>query len=399
MSIIIDIIPSKSFAHRAYLCSALSDHPSQVICRFTSEDIEATRECVRALREGESVMECGESGSTLRFLLPVMGALGRRGVFMTKGRLADRPLSPLREELERHGCRLSPPGTSPVTIEGQLTSGEYVIPGNVSSQFISGLLTALPLLKGNSTVVIEGPLESSAYVDITTEVLMKFGIGWVKKITGDGCCYEIPGGQMYQGPRQYVVEGDWSNAAFWLCAGVIGKEPVTVRGLRKDSLQGDRRIVDILRDFGAELRWDGSEITAFPSRLTGTEVDVSGVPDLAPVIALAASVASGRTDINNAGRLRLKESDRLTSVAESMNALGARVREKKDKLVIRGSGGASLIGGYVKSWGDHRIVMMEAMASLVCEHKVIIRGKEAVSKSWPVFFQELERAGLAGNLK
>ena len=368
MSIIIDIIPSKSFAHRAYLCSALSDHPSQVICRFTSEDIEATRECVRALREGESVMECGESGSTLRFLLPVMGALGRRGVFMTKGRLADRPLSPL-------------------------------IPGNVSSQFISGLLTALPLLKGNSTVVIEGPLESSAYVDITTEVLMKFGIGWVKKITGDGCCYEIPGGQMYQGPRQYVVEGDWSNAAFWLCAGVIGKEPVTVRGLRKDSLQGDRRIVDILRDFGAELRWDGSEITAFPSRLTGTEVDVSGVPDLAPVIALAASVASGRTDINNAGRLRLKESDRLTSVAESMNALGARVREKKDKLVIRGSGGASLIGGYVKSWGDHRIVMMEAMASLVCEHKVIIRGKEAVSKSWPGFFQELERAGLAGNLK
>jgi len=383
----IEIIPSKSYAHRAVISAALSDRPCKVICDLASDDIEATRACTAAMKDGAEVMECGESGSTLRFMLPVLGALGQKGSFRTKGRLGQRPLSPLYEELSAHGCRLSPKGETPVTIDGQLTPGDFTIPGNVSSQFITGLLLALPILDGDSRITIEGPLESSAYVDITMDVVKQFGI----RVQHDRNAYLIPGNQKYRGPREYQVEGDWSAAAFWLAAGAIGREPVRINGLNMESCQGDRQIVDIMKKFGADIRVEDGSLTACPSRLTGTVVDVSGVPDLTPAIALAASVADGRTDITGAGRLRLKESDRLVSISETLRRLGANVIELSEGLVIKGSGGKPLSGGIVDSFGDHRIVMMAAAAALASEGKVEINGKGAVSKSYPGFFDEMAK--------
>ena len=241
MGVKIKIIPSKSYAHRAMICAALSENKSTVRCDFPSKDIEATRACVDVLKNGGTLLKCGESGSTLRFLLPVFAALGRKGIFVPEGRLAARPLSPLYEELQSHGCILSPKGESPITVEGKLIPGTFHLPGNISSQYISGLMMALPLLEGKSRIDIEGELESAAYVDMTLEVLSAYDIVWIKKVTSKGVSYEIPYKQKYSGPETFYVEGDWSAAAFWLCAGAIGKNAVTVSGLNLQSSQGDRR--------------------------------------------------------------------------------------------------------------------------------------------------------------
>ncbi|TDP58418.1 3-phosphoshikimate 1-carboxyvinyltransferase [Aminicella lysinilytica] len=383
----IDIIPSKSYAHRALICAALSETPTEVVCPLASEDIRATRECVRAMKSGETVMDCGESGSTLRFMLPVIGALGCKGTFVTKGRLAERPMGPLIDQLASHGCAVGKDDLGRLTIEGQLTGGIFHLPGNVSSQFITGLLLALPNLAEDSRVVIEGHLESAAYVDITLDVLKSFGI----RIAADENTFLVKGGQKFRGPIIYTVEGDWSAAANWLVAGAIGSEPVRVRGLNIDSRQGDMRIVEVLGSLGCEIGATDSAVTAYPSELSGTEIDVSGIPDLTPAIALAASMAEGQTHIINAGRLRLKESDRLTAISDTLNSLGARVIEEPEGLIIKGSDGVQVDGGTVDSFGDHRIVMMVAVASLVSRNKVEINGREAVNKSYPGFFKELEK--------
>ncbi len=399
MATTIDIIPSKSFAHRALICAALADLHTDICCDLPSRDIEATRACVGAILDGGNIMECGESGSTLRFLLPVMGALGRKGIFMTEGRLSDRPLTPLVQELETHGCSLSPQGETPITIEGQLTPGIFTLPGNISSQYITGLLMALPLLDGDSTIDVMGNLESAPYVAITTEVLRQFGILWITKMTRHGMSFEVPGNQRYEGPDTFVVEGDWSAAAFWLAAGALGRKPITVRGLNMHSMQGDIKILDVLRQFCVDVVEGDGEVTVYPSHLQGCEVDVSAIPDLAPVIALLGTAATGRTEIVNAARLRLKESDRLHSIAESLNALGMSVQEKSDSLAIKGSIRKGFRGGRVSSFGDHRIVMMEAIASLICRDKVIIDGKEDVAKSYPGFFEVMHQAGLDHNVE
>lgn len=383
----IQIIPSKSYAHRAMICGALSDSPTRVICDLASDDIEATKACLKAMKAGEKVLECGESGSTLRFMVPVMGALGKEASFVTKGRLAQRPMGPLFSQLAAHGCKVSPEGETPITIEGQLTEGDFYLPGNVSSQFVTGLMLALVLLKGDSTIHIDGKLQSSAYVDITMDVLRTFGI----HIDVYEDSFFIKGGQKLRGPSEYIVEGDWSAAAFWLVAGAIGKEPVKVTGLNMDSRQGDKRIVEVLSDFGVKFQVDEDGIISFPSRLCATTVDVSEIPDLTPAIALAAAQAQGTTEIINGGRLRLKESDRLTSIRETLVTLGCRVTETADGLIIKGTDGGYMNGGRVDSFGDHRIVMMAATASLVCEMDVEIDGKEAVNKSYPGFFKELSK--------
>jgi 3-phosphoshikimate 1-carboxyvinyltransferase len=383
----IDIIPSKSYAHRALICAALSARPCRVICNLASDDIEATRACVAAMNAGSEIMECGESGSTLRFMLPVLAGRGQKGSFRTKGRLGQRPLSPLYEELSAHGCRLSPRGETPITIEGQLIPGDFTIPGNVSSQFITGLLLALPMLDGDSRIMVEGRLESSAYVDMTLEVMKQFGI----RIDCRDNVFSVPGSQKYQGPAEYTVEGDWSAAAFWLAAGAIGRVPVRINGLNLASIQGDRGIVDIMKNFGADIRIEEGGMTAYPSKLNGTDVDVSGVPDLTPAIALAAAVAGGRTCITGAGRLRIKESDRLVSISSDLNRLGADVTELEEGLVIEGTGGKPLKGGSADSFGDHRIAMMAAVAALASKGKVAITGKDAVNKSYPGFFEEMAK--------
>lgn len=399
MSINIEIIPSKSYAHRALICAALSKNESRVICDFPSKDILATKSCVDVLKNGGTLLACGESGSTLRFLLPVFAALGRKGIFMAEGKLPQRPLSPLYEELEKHGCRLSPKGENPIVIEGKLTTGDFKISGKVSSQYISGLMMALPLLEGNSRIEIEGELESASYVDMTLDVLAKYDIVWIKKVTKSGITYEIPYKQIFNGPGEFHVEGDWSAAAFWLCAGAIGREKITVSGLNLSSAQGDKEIVEILKNFGAEVMEGDNSVTVFPSKLQGCDVDLSQIPDLGPAVALLAAAACGKTHLKNAARLRLKESDRLRAIAKTLKTLGGKVREKKDELIIKGLAGGNLKGGRVESFNDHRIVMMEAIASLISDKKVIIEGKAAVAKSYPDFFDVMKAKGLDGNIE
>jgi 3-phosphoshikimate 1-carboxyvinyltransferase len=443
----VDIIPSKSFAHRALICSALSGGPVSVECSFKSKDIEATKNCCAAIRGGYETMRCGESGSTLRFLIPVVGALGRTVVFKTEGRLAERPLSPLKEELEAHGMKIEISGKD-IRVSGQLTPGKFTLPGNVSSQFITGLLLALPVLKGDSGIVITGDLQSAAYLDITTAVMESFGVYPDREDlfgeNGIARIYRIKGGRKYRSPREYFVEGDWSGAAFWLAAGAVGRVPVRVRGLDLASVQGDSEMLYILKQFGAEVyissdddtepaggngaegaenagrqtagagaaqaarRKGASSITVCPSGLSGIRCDVSGIPDLAPAIAVLGAAAEGDTVIANAGRLRLKESDRLSAIADNMKKFGIDVEESEDELTIHGRGGelsklpafarTVFKGAETDGVNDHRIVMMEAIASLSSDGPVTIKGHNAVTKSYPGFFDEMHRMGLDGNL-
>ena len=393
----IDIISSKSDAHRAYICSALaerdSDFTSRVSCRTGSKDIDATIRCLKALIAGEREMHPGESGSTLRFLLPVMGALGHTADFYGEGRLPERPLSPLYEELVAHGCRISPVGSIPLTIEGRLQPGTFTIAGDVSSQYISGLLFALPLLDGDSRIVVTGRFESKAYVDMTLKVLRDFGI----EIREEDWGYAVKGNQKYRAGEEYKVEGDWSNGCFWLAAGAFVPGGIKVFGLDMNSLQGDKEIVSLLKRFGAEVSSDKDGITVAPGNLKGIEIDASQIPDMVPILSVLAAVADGDTVIRNAERLRIKESDRLATVTEVMTALGAKIDEKPDGLVIHGV--SKLTGSRVSSHNDHRIAMMAAIASLVSDGPVEIEGKEAVAKSYPDFFIDMAALGLDEKVK
>ncbi|MBR4020744.1 MAG: 3-phosphoshikimate 1-carboxyvinyltransferase [Firmicutes bacterium] len=390
----IRIISSKSDAHRALICGALSKDPCRVIYSGTSRDIEATEACLGALREGRREMYCGESGSTLRFLLPLMGALGHEAEFHMEGRLPQRPLSPLYEELEAHGCTLSPQGQVPLTIEGQLQPGTYRLPGNVSSQYISGLLFALPLLEGDSEILLTSTLESTPYVDMTIKTLSLFGIR-IEKTSGG---YAARGNQAYTAPKEYMVEGDWSNACFFLAAGAFTEGGITVSGLNLDSLQGDKAILDILQEMGATVSTGPAGITVQPGEgLCGITIDASQIPDMAPILSVLGLAASGTTEIRNAERLRIKESDRLRAITKTLTALGGQVEELPDGLRIEG--GRRLTGGTIDSHNDHRIAMMAAIASLICDGKVTIGHAEAVEKSYPDFFDVLREAGLDENVE
>ena len=410
---IIDIIPSKSDAHRGFICAALAGGKTEVVCNETSVDIEATRECLHALLDPENDrtgadLYCKESGSTLRFLLPVVGALGKRGIFHPVGRLSKRPLSPLYEELCAHGMKISAPGSVPLIAEGQLKGGDYVIPGNISSQFVTGLLLALPLLPEDSRIIVKGEFQSAGYADMTVRTIEKYGINL--KVEGDHKgespqkerIYTIPGGQTYQPIEKYEVEGDWSNSTFWFAAGLLGDSPITVRGLDLDSAQGDRVILDVIKSFGGKVSVDEDGITVYPGNrsLKGIEFDAGQTPDMIPAIALIATQAKTATNIVNGGRLRSKESDRLHSISVTLRSLGADVEELEEGLRINGRRrNYRLTGGTVSGYDDHRIVMMAAIASIICENKVSIIGGNAVNKSYPGFFNELERLGLGGNLE
>lgn len=400
-------IPSKSTAHRLLICAALGDRPAFVVCDKESQDIAATIRCLTGLgaeihREGEAyrvtpirrdqipnpcTLDCGESGSTLRFLLPVVCALGATGTFHMAGRLAHRPMEPLATQLREHGCTITPrPEESQMDVSGMLTPGRFVLPGNVSSQFISGLLFALPLLGESSRLMVEGEVESKGYIDLTLRALSDFGVdpetlpeGWSISPVG------------YHGPETVQVEGDWSNAAPWLCMGVMGGEGVTVTGMDPDSLQGDKAVCEVLARMGGLIRRDGGDYTARPGQLTPTVIDARNIPDLVPVLAAAAAAAPGETRIVGAARLRLKESDRLVTTAQTLNALGGQVEETEDGLIIHGR--ETLIGGTVDAQGDHRIAMAAAVASVCCQTPVTVTGAQAVDKSYPTFWQELRGLG------
>lgn len=396
---VIQIPASKSQAHRMLICAALSREPSRLILDGFSADIEATMQCLEALgarceetANGLSVtpvgvcpaqarLDVGESGSTLRFLLPVLGALGVQAEIRMHGRLPERPLSPLWEVLEAHGMRLQQDGTILHT-DGQLIAGDYSLPGNVSSQFISGLLFALPLLGGNSTLTVTGALQSARYVSMTEQALAEAGI-LTKK---DGPVWQIGGGQRYASPAVQTVEGDWSNAAFFLCMGALSATGVTVTGVNSTSLQADRAITEILVRFGAELTVSEDAVTVRRGVLHGITLDAGPIPDLVPVVSCLAALCDGETRVENAARLRLKESDRLQTTAALLSALGGSVRELPDGLIISGRG--RLSGGTADACGDHRIAMSAAMAACGCEGPVTVSGSECVAKSYPAFWED-----------
>ena len=392
----ISIIPSKSASHRAVMMAALCREPTTLAPLQASRDIEATLACSRVLGLGQPnlpftplrTLDCGESGSTLRFFIPL--ALDGRGPvrFIGHGRLMQRPLDVYEQLFEPRGVRWEPDGDS-LTVEGQLTSGLYSLRGDVSSQFITGLLLALPQLEGESVIRITTQLESRAYVELTRRIQRAFGV--VSEWT-DTQTLVIPGSQTPVSPGTFTIEGDWSHAAFYLVAGAISANgPLTLTGLDMDSTQGDRAIVSILRGMGARIEETAQGLTVFPSALHGAQVDVTQVPDLVPVLAVAMAGAQGESRISGAARLRIKESDRLSAIASALGACGAEISELPDGLVIRG--GQPLHSASVAGCNDHRIVMAMAVAAALCDGEITISDAEAVAKSAPAFWQEYASLG------
>ena len=382
-------IASKSQAHRLLICAALADKKTFLRCPTLSADITATADCLCGLgaeityengiftvvpigKKPESAeIDCGESGSTLRFLLPVVCALGIPTTIRMHGRLPERPLSPLWEELEAHGAVLTRPTADTIAVSGNLTAGTFTVAADISSQFISGLLFALPLLDGESNIVLTGKLESGSYVDMTLRALKKFGVIWQSGLHG----YTLSYNPAYTSPVEADVEGDWSNGAFWIVADRICGGTLSILGLDPASPQGDREAEHASLRIAA-----GSAV-----------IDAQDIPDLVPVLSVLASVSPGETRFINAGRLRIKESDRLATTTALLNNLGADVEELPDGLIVRGK--RRLTGGYVDSANDHRIAMSAAIASLACDGPVIVTGAQAVNKSYPAFWADFQRLG------
>ncbi len=377
-------ISSKSYTHRLLICAALGSKRTTVHCNSISEDISATMRCLQALGADITCLQdelsvapvkppkkaelyCGESGATLRFLLPVAAALGCNCTFHLEGRLPYRPLLPLCHQLEAHGITIRKPEQNLLTISGKLQAGTYTLPGNISSQFISGLLLAFPLMEEECTLILESHLESSPYVDMTIDALEQSGIHITREINGFSCKPAE-----YHSPLSIHVEGDWSAAAFWLAANQV-ENAVTVIGLKDNSLQGDRLITEYLAILGS-----------------GRSLDISQCPDLLPILAVAATRASGSTHFIGAARLRMKESDRLESVKGMLLALGGCVTATEDTITVIGS---SLHGGMVDSFGDHRIAMAAAIAATIASAPVTVLGAECVKKSYPAFWEDYARLG------
>ncbi len=368
----ITVIPSKSQAHRLLICAAFADRETILLCPQTNRDIEATADCLRALGAKieytaagymvmpikevvrTAVLDCCESGSTLRFMLPIVGALGVDATFQMTGRLPQRPLSPLWEELERMGCTLTRPTENTIRCTGKLKPGKYSIDGSVSSQFITGLLFALALIDGETQLEITGKVESRPYIEMTRQALELF---------------DAPN---FKSPGMVTVEGDWSNGAFLLAAKALGCD-LTVLGLDANSPQGDRAVAEIL------------------DKLSKGNIMVSAadIPDLVPILAVVAAAKYGAT-FTDIGRLRLKESDRVASVIDMITALGGEAIADEDTLSVSGTG---LRGGIINSYNDHRIAMAAAIAATVCKEPVTILGAEAVNKSYPQFWDEYRRLG------
>jgi len=389
-------VSSKSDAHRLIICAALADKAARIDYNGRSDDIAATLACVEALgaRAEQSPrgavitpprpadnepaaapkLRCNESGSTLRFLIPVAAALLDNAEFYGAGRLRERPLEPLLSEMRAHGCSFEQPadeGAPILRARGRLRGGRFTIPGDVSSQFVSGLLMALPLI-GGGEITVTKPVQSRSYIDMTVSAMERFGV----PVKREDNTYIIEGGLVYRSPGEIAAEGDWSNAAFWLAANNLGAD-IRVRGLNENSLQGDKAVAAIL----AYLKNGENE----------HEIDAAQIPDLVPILAVAAAAAPGTTRIYNAERVRLKESDRLRAVTLNLNALGADIEELPGGLVIKG--GKRLAGGDVDGWNDHRIVMACAVAALSCANPVVIRGAQAVNKSYPQFFEDFKALG------
>ena len=411
---LVRIPPSKSAAHRQVLCAALSRGKCTLSHVDMSEDIQATVAAVEALGAKVSfdeaaatltldaanlgrqnaAIDCRESGSTLRFLIPIVAALGVSARFVGRGRLPERPLGVYGELLPAHGVEFRSQGGLPLEISGKLKSGVYRMPGNVSSQFVTGLLFALPLLKGDSEIVLTSPLESKGYVALTLSILRD---GVTAQETPQG--WHIPGGQRYT-PHNCQVEGDWSQAAFFLCMAALSPTgaPVAIQGLDAASLQGDKACVELFRQFGLPVSWEGGVLTARNPRarepfggLRGITIDAAQIPDMVPALSVCAALSQGETRILNAQRLRLKESDRLAAMAEAISGLGGRAQATADGLRIWGV--PQLQGGVAQGKNDHRVVMALAAAGLRCAGTLAVTDAQSIRKSYPGFFRDFTTLG------
>lgn len=394
--------PSKSAGHRSIICAALSDSPVTVYNCGESDDMTATVNSIQALgstvkREGttlyitpaepnvkNAVLDCNESGSTARFMIPVAVALGvQNATFTGHGRLPQRPFDVLTKTLRENGIECSS-DTLPMTVTGKLKSGVFRIPGNISSQYISGLLMALSVVEGRSEIILTSKLESAPYVDITIKELKAFG-AFIER-TEQG--FTVIGKPHLSGTER-TVEGDWSQAAFFLAAGAISNG-VTVKGLDTGTLQGDREIVDLLRRFGADISINGNSVTVKPAPLHGIEIDAGQIPDLVPILAVTAAKADGTTVIKNAERLRIKESDRIKETVSRLCSFGITARETVDGMIIEGG---DPIAADITSANDHRIVMAFSILAANSTGTSTINGAEAINKSYPLFFEDFKKIG------
>ena len=410
----IEIPPSKSYSHRAVIAAALAENgkKSKIDNLKFSVDITTTTDIMEnwgaEIERFESALEiignggkvaprdkyvqCNESGSTIRFLIPVGITSENELIFDGKGKLVDRPLDSYYRIFDKQGLKYETTGGKlPLTVNGKLKPGNYEIDGNISSQFITGLLYALPLLEGDSKLIINKNLESKGYVDLTLEILKLAGI---EIVNNDYKSFDIRGNQTYK-PFDYTVEGDYSQVAFWIVAGIISANrdnEVKCLHVNKNSLQGDREIIEIVTRMGAKLEIFDDYVIVKPSKTKGTVIDISQCPDIGPVLTVLASLSEGETRIINGERLRIKESDRITSIKTELNKLGGNVSEEGDSLIIQG------IEGFrgevtVNAWNDHRIAMSLAVASTRCEKEIILEEAESVRKSYPHFWDDFVKMG------
>lgn len=408
----IKIPPSKSMSHRAIICASLAEGESLIENIILSDDIIATSEAMKSfgieikrsevdeygicslyIKRREKLellnneIDCKESGSTLRFLIPMAGLLEERVTYTGRGKLVERPLDTYYEIFKEQGISYeNDNGNLPLSIEGKLKPGNFRIKGNISSQFISGLLFVLPLLEGDSKIIITTDLESKGYVDLTLDMLKRFSIEIENNNYQE---FSIKGNQKYKA-NDYEVEGDFSQAAFFIVAGIIGEE-MKCKGLNMNSLQGDKAILDIVKKMGADLFIKEDFVKSKKSSTKGITIDVSQCPDLVPILTVLGALSEGTTKIVNAERLRIKESDRLKAISTELNKLGADVKELEAGLEIKGK--EYLRGGVVNSWNDHRIAMALAIASIKCKEAVIIENSKAVEKSYPNFWEDFEKIG------
>ena len=401
---------SKSEAHRRMICAGLTKGATTLTGFMDSDDMAATARCLKALGAqveqcgdvltvtGQSkkitklpVLDCGESGSTLRFFVPIALAMTKGGVFRMHGRLGQRPMDVYQDLFVPRGVRwrmgVGCDGAAELTVRGELEPGHYVLPGNVSSQFVSGLLFALPLLEADSTLTVQPPVESAGYIRMTVEALQQSG---VRLEETSPFSWRIAGNQAYQAGDGHL-SGDYSQAAVLLCAGALGHE-ITVTHLARETTQGDRAVLQHLAALGATVAEDANGVTVTAETLHGTTLDMSGCPDIAPILALVCQLAEGESRLTGCGRLRLKECDRLAATVESLNLLGGNAKAEGDTIVIQGV--KALRGGVkLPRYNDHRMVMLGMIAASVAEAPVSLSGVEALNKSWPEFVSVFENLG------
>lgn len=407
---------SKSMGHREIICAGLAEGRSIVDNISMSKDIEATIRCLKAmgvvivevpsqfpgrkalmitgngkLIAKEASADCGESGSTLRFFIPLGATLGQPITFEGHGKLVSRPMQAYYDIFdEQHLEYKNDNGKLPLTVNGILKAGVYKLPGNVSSQYVSGLLFALPLLEEDSVIEITSPLESASYVDMTLSCLKKYGVN-IDNVDGAHRRYIIKGQQKYMAQHSFV-EADWSQAAFWLVGGSLGEE-LNCKGVDFRSLQGDKAIVDIMERMGAKLVKGKDAVIASHAITTKAIIDATNCPDIIPILTVLAATSDGTTEIINAGRLRIKECDRLKAISTELNKMGADIEELPEGLIIHGKPEGLEGNALVEAWNDHRIAMSIAIAASMCKEAVVLEGAESVQKSYPEFWKDFTAVG------